>query len=146
MNIISKVLGNELREHNVSPKEMHALNLAFLGDAIHSLYVRYALVNNADYKQKELQGITSSIVCAKNQAKAFDMILPNLTEDELSVAKRARNAKTNNIAKNSSIEEYKKSTAYEALIGYLYLIGDTNKMNEFLLLASKCAGKGDSIC
>ena len=132
-----------MEKKNINPKEMHSLNLAFLGDAIHSFYVRYAVVNCADFKQKELQRITSSIVCAKNQAKAFDLILPTLSEEELGVAKRARNAKTNNIAKNSSIEEYKKSTAFEALIGYLFLINQNARMEEFLSVANECARKGE---
>ena len=149
MNIVDKVIENMKYEKNVNSKDMHSLSLAFLGDAIHSLYVRFALVNCADFKQKDLQKISSSIVCAKNQAKAFDLILPELNEQEIGVVKRARNAKTNNIAKNSSIEEYKKSTAFEALIGYLYLSDEVEKMDKFLSVANVVANEGlggSSIC
>ena len=143
---ICEILDNKFVDLKVNPNDIHSLNLAFLGDAIHSFYVRLALVVSADFKQKELQGISSQIVCAKNQAKVFDLIFSNLSEEEVGVAKRARNAKTNNIAKNSSIEEYKKSTAFEALIGYLFLTKQNERMEEFLMLASDCAGRESVKC
>ena len=60
------------------------------------------------------------------------MLIPSLKENELNIVRRARNAKTNNIAKNSDIETYKKATSYEALIGYLYLTGNFERLNEIL--------------
>lgn len=118
-------------------KLMSALSLAFVGDAVHSLYVRTILVEDADYKQKDLQAKTSQIVRASNQAKALDLIEPLLTEEETALMTRARNMRTNNKAKNSSAVEYKRSTAFEAIIGYLYLKKDFERMKQFLELTLK---------
>lgn len=111
---------------------MDVLSLAFLGDAIHSLYVRTIFVTSKDYKQKDLQAMTSAIVCAKNQSKTLQLIESELEEDERQIMQRARNAHTNNKAKNSTLKEYKYSTAYEALIGYLYMQKKFDKMQHFL--------------
>lgn len=127
-----KCLEDIFDKTNEKPELIHSLSLAFLGDVIHSLYMRNKLVCSKDFKQKDMQRITSQVVCAKNQAKTFDFIFSDLQSNEMDVALRARNAKTNNIAKNSSIEEYKKSTAFEALLGYEYLKGEIDRLSYFL--------------
>ncbi len=116
----------------VDAYKMNVLSLAFLGDAIHSMYVREKIVCSGDYKQKDMQEKSSSIVRASSQAKTLDSILHLLNDKEADIVRRARNAKTNNIAKNSTIEDYKKSTAYEALIGYLYVSKEEKRMLQFL--------------
>ena len=65
----------------------------------------------------------------------LDLIMNNLTEEEHDIVRRARNAKTHNIAKNSDIETYKKATAFEALVGFLYLTGQTERLSQILNLS-----------
>ena len=108
------------------------LALAFVGDAVHSLYVRSRLVGTMDVKVNDLQRLTSSVVRATSQSKVMQDIKDSLTEEELSLVNRARNTKTNNIAKNATAKDYKQSTGFEALIGFLYLTGQEERMNNFL--------------
>lgn len=131
MNKFDDVICNDVK----NPYTMNVLALAFIGDAIHSLYVRSIYACDKDYKQKELQSLTSKIVRASNQAKTLDKISENLSEKEKDVLLRARNAKTNNIAKNSTLEEYKKSTSFEALLGYEYLCKDFDRLHFLLELS-----------
>ena len=140
------ILDNILKKTKVDAFQMNVLALAFIGDAIHSLYVRNELILKADFKQKDLQRLTSKVVRARNQANALDFLVGELSEEEKDLAKRARNAKTNNIAKNSSIEEYKKSTSFEALVGYFYLTENEKKLSRFLSVANECAEKGEESC
>ena len=113
------------------------LALAFVGDAVHSLFVRTTLVQKKDIKVNDLQKLTASVVKAISQSKILTAIMGDLTQDELSLVKRARNTKTNNIAKNATAKDYKLSTAFEALIGYLYLSGQIERMNHFLEISYK---------
>ena len=126
---------------NINANQMHPITLAFLGDVVHLFYVRSTLISKADFKQRDLQVKASKVVRATNQAKALDIILDKLTSDEQDIARRARNAKTNNIAKNASPEEYKKSTAFEALLGYFYLTKNGEKLKLLLDSADECALK-----
>ena len=66
------------------------------------------------------------------QAKMLDFLMEELTEEELEIVKRTRNVKNKTTAKNFNLEDYKKATSFEALIGYLYLLGETKRMNELL--------------
>lgn len=103
---------------------MNAVTLAFIGDAVYSLYVRESLVFAADYRSGELQKLSSERVSAKGQAKLAGEIFDKLTETEKEVFLRGRNAKKPTKSKNASVAEYNISTGFEAVIGYLYLIGD----------------------
>ncbi len=113
-------------------KQLSPITLAFIGDAVHSLYVREKLVFVKDDKGYNLNKKTSEMVRASAQADFLDKILPVLTEDEVSVFKRARNTKKGTRAKNASVGEYNKATGFEALIGFLYITGQTDRLN-FLL-------------
>ena len=108
------------------------LTLAFVGDAVQALYVKTSFALSKDYKQRDLQVKSSKIVKAQTQAKLFDEVFSKLDEEAQKIALRARNAKTNNTPKNASSEEYHKATALEAVIGYLYLIGDAGKLKSIL--------------
>lgn len=108
--------------------QKNALTLAYLGDAVFTLMVREHLVNNTEYKANGLNKIANKIVCAKNQAVIMVEIKPELTEEEIDLTLRARNAHTNNKAKNSSYEEYSLATQFEALVGYWYLKQEREKL------------------
>ena len=106
--------------------------LAFVGDAVYSLFVRESLAVNVDKKSGVLSEMAAEIVQAKAQAKKADEMLPKLTEREAAVFMRARNAKKPTRAKHSSISEYNKSTGFEAVLGYLYLSGQTDRLDYIL--------------
>ncbi|MBO5714018.1 MAG: ribonuclease III [Clostridia bacterium] len=106
--------------------------LAFVGDAVYSLFVRERLTFNSSAKTGELNKLATSIVKATSQAEFAKKIMPLFNEEELSIFKRARNAKKTTRAKNASVAEYNMSTGLEAVIGYLYVIGEIDRLN-FLL-------------
>lgn len=112
--------------------ELNAIKLAYMGDSVFSLYIRKHFIVNTDKKNADLNKCVNSIVCAPNQAKLMDLILPQLEDVELDIINRARNLHFNNIAKNSTPEEYSKATEFEALLGYLYLIGQFERLEKFI--------------
>lgn len=110
---------------------LNAIKLAYIGDAVFSLFVREHFLLNTEKTNRELNRKVNSIVCAKNQAKLMEELMPDLTEEEKDIVFRARNAHINNKAKNSTLAEYSQATQYEALIGYLYLTKD-KKLDKIL--------------
>ncbi|MDO4285282.1 MAG: ribonuclease III domain-containing protein [Eubacteriales bacterium] len=116
------------------------LALAFLGDAVYSLVIRTAVVSRGNRQAEKLHRETSQLVCAKGQAAIGDAIREFLTGEEQAVYKRGRNANPYHRAKNATAEEYLKATALEALCGYLYLRGETERMLELIRLGREKAG------
>ena len=110
--------------------EISPISLAFVGDAVFSLYVRERLTVSHDFKSGELSRLSSLYVNASAQSKMLGEIMPLLSEEELSVAKRARNARTNSKAKNAAIGEYHRATGLEGLFGWLYLSGQAERLEE----------------
>ena len=108
--------------------KMSSVTLAFVGDAVYTLFVREKLSLGKDYKSGELNKMTTSYVRATAQAEKITALLGNLTENESYVYRRARNAHKPSRAKNASVSEYNKSTGFEALVGYLYLTGDEERL------------------
>ncbi len=106
--------------------------LAFVGDAVYSLYVREKLTFISDGKAGELNKLATNEVNAKAQAIFINSIIELLTEDELGVFKRARNAKKGTKAKHASITDYNLATGFEAVLGYLYLTGNYDRLNIIL--------------
>ena len=113
--------------HNQLPG---SLELAYLGDAIYELYVREMLVRKGGHV-KALHKGAISYVNAHAQALALEKVEPELNEDELTVVRRARNAKQSP-TKNADLAEYHRATAFEALIGYLYLTEKRERMERFI--------------
>ena len=118
---------NETKANNLNP-----IVLAFVGDAVYTLFVREKLTFSSDYKTGELNKLATKEVKATAQAEFINDVIPLLTDKELSVYKRGRNAKKPTKAKNASVTEYNASTGFEALLGYLYLIGDYDRLNFIL--------------
>lgn len=116
---------------------LSGVTLAFVGDAVYSLYVREKLAYESTAKSGELNKMASRIVCAKAQANRIDEIFDELTEDEKAVFLKARNAKKGTKAKNASVGEYNKATGFEALVGYLYLTGKYERLDFLLNLEKK---------
>ncbi len=119
---------------------MSAVVLAFVGDAVHSLFVREKMATESDYKSGKLNEMTANVVRASSQAFVAEKLLPFLTEDELDIYRRGRNAKKPSHAKNAKTSDYNKSTGLEAVIGYLYLIGNEERLNFVLNFGDKNEG------
>ncbi len=119
-----------MEEKNINPSYYkNALTLSFLGDAVFTLKVREYLVKNSNNKLNMLNKTANSIVCATNQAQIMLGLKGDLDEDELDIVTRARNSHTNNKAKHSTLQEYNLATQFEALVGYWYLTGNTQKID-----------------
>lgn len=119
----------------ISPEKARALSpvtLAFVGDAVYSLYIREKLVLSTDFSTGKLQRLTSSEVSAHGQSELLNKILPAFTEEESEIFRRGRNAKKPTKSKNASVAEYNRSTGFEAVLGYLYLTGRYKRISEIL--------------
>lgn len=107
---------------------MNPLTLAFVGDGVYGLFVRTYAMLHMDVKASRMNAFCRDYVKAEAQARAFRAIEGELKEDELAVARRARNSHPKNKAKNASSADYMHATALEAVIGYLYACGDDGRL------------------
>ena len=126
----------ELRDIN----NISMLGLAHIGDGVYELLTRTMLCSDGSRKATELHRKTVAIVNAPAQAKAAERLLPLLTEDEMSVFKRGRNAKVNSVPQKADISQYHAATGLEALFGWLYLQGKTERINS---LFAECVEEHD---
>ena len=106
------------------------LGLAHVGDAVYELLYRSKLCTDGHTAVAEMHRMTVAFVRAEAQAEAAAKLLPVLTQDETSVFKRGRNAKLNSVPHNADIGQYHAATGLEALFGWLYLLGRTERINE----------------
>lgn len=119
-------------------KAPHLLNpivLAYVGDAIYELYVRQYLVAQANHRPHHLHMSATTFVSAKAQAAALQHWYPELTEEELDIVKRGRNAKSGSVAKNADVLDYRHSTAFECLLGYLYYKKQFKRLRQLMDMA-----------
>lgn len=117
--------------------KMSALALAHMGDAVFELQVRTMLCTGGMCVNGNLHRETVARVCAPAQATFADRILPILTEEEMAVYKRGRNAHVHAIPKNATASQYGKATGVEALFGWLHLMGRQGRIEELFLLGQK---------
>lgn len=115
--------------------QLSPLNLAFVGDAVYGLYIKQKLVECHDFKTGELTKRSNYFLRATTQAKIFEFLLPLFTEKEQEVARRCRNAHVNNKAKSATLSDYKRATALEGVLGFLQLVGETERL---VVLLDKC--------
>ena len=115
--------------------EMNGASLAYLGDAVIELTVRQALLEQGSGDVGAMNRIADSLVRATAQSEAMDKIMPLLTEDELAVYKRGRNTHSHTVPKSAKVSEYRKATGMEALFGYLYLEGHSERIKELFAIA-----------
>lgn len=109
-----------------------ALKLAYLGDAVFEIIIRTLIIERTGGPVKNLHKKTSALVNAKAQAELVSAMLEDLTEDEMSAFRHGRNAKTSSVAKHADIHDYRNATGLEALFGYLYLTGQSDRAVELL--------------
>jgi len=97
------------------------LVLAYIGDAVYEVLVRDKVVNEGNTQVNKLHKHSSRLVCAETQAEMIKLLMPELSEAEVAVFKRGRNAKSVTSAKNASVLDYRRATGFEALVGWLFL-------------------------
>ncbi|MDQ0255985.1 ribonuclease-3 family protein [Evansella vedderi] len=116
------------------PEQLNALALAYMGDAVLETYVRYRLISKGKVRPNKLHREATNYVSAKAQAKVLREFFEKdiLSKEETAVALRGRNAKSGTIPKNTDHATYRYSTAFEALIGYLYLTGNEGRLDELI--------------
>ena len=118
----------------VDVKTYSPLTLAYMGDGVFDLIIRSVVVGKGNTKASQLHLRTSQIVKAHSQAVLIETLVPYLTEEEMDVYRRGRNAKSPTMAKNASMSDYRKATGLEALIGYLYVTDQFERAVEIVRL------------
>ena len=113
---------------NLKVNELPLLTLAFLGDAVHTLIIRTAFMENGTHTSGNLHKRASELCSANGQSQMLDEILGILKEEEADVVRRARNTKTHKPPKSADLETYKKATCFECLLGWLWAKGDVDRV------------------
>nr|WP_299118235.1 ribonuclease III domain-containing protein [uncultured Eubacterium sp.] len=108
------------------------LTLAYIGDGIYEIVIRTVIVDEANRQVNKIHKAASNLVKAGTQAKMIHYIMDDLTDAELTIYKRGRNAKAVTRAKNASMSEYRTATGFEALMGWLYLTGQSERMMKLI--------------
>lgn len=126
---------NDFNLSNIDKEKANLLNplvLAYIGDAVYEIYVRTKVVNDGICNTNVLHHKATTYVKAKAQADILESIYEDLTDGEKEIVRRGRNVKSNTIPKNAEVLDYKKATALEALIGYLFLTEQINRLKEII--------------
>lgn len=124
-------------ENRIDEKQLNSLALAYMGDAVFETYIRYHLLQTGQVRPNHLHREATKYVSAKAQAAIVHNMLAAgiLSETEIAVLKRGRNAKSGSVPKNTDVQTYRYSTAFEALIGYLHLSGEKERLEELISTA-----------
>ena len=125
----------ELKRSKEEVNLMSPLTWAYVGDGVYELYIRTKLINETNMKPHALHIEAIKYVKAQAQADILNKIYDKLTEEEKEIVRRGRNAENHHLPKNANVQEYMYSTAYEALIGYLYLTKQTERLQEILRIS-----------
>lgn len=116
--------------------ELSPLTWAYIGDAVYELYIREKLINETKLKPHKLHIESIKHVKASAQAETLRKIEESLTDEEKEIVRRARNTKNHHVPKNANVNDYMHSTAFEGLIGYLYLTKQEERLEELLTLST----------
>lgn len=118
-------------------KQLNSLAIAYIGDAVYETFVRHHLLQKGEVKPNHLHKKATKYVSAKAQAKLItDWLQHNqLTEEEVAVVKRGRNAKSGTVPKNTDVQTYRYSTGFEALIGYHFLMKNETRLEQLIQMA-----------
>ena len=116
-------------------KETNLLSLAFIGDSVHTLFVREKVLAGSEGKMQNYHNLSAKYCKAETQAKALEKLKPILTDEEREIVRRARNARPKHQAKNASLADYSEATSFEALIGFLYLSENEERLNQILKIS-----------
>lgn len=124
----------EIEKDITNIKMLSPLVWAYVGDSVYELFIRTHLVNNSNAKPHKLHIESIKYVKAKAQADILQRIYVNLSEEEKDIVRRGRNTENHHVAKNADLADYTQSTAFESLIGYLYLTKQNSRLKEILKL------------
>jgi len=113
-------------------RTMSPLVFAYIGDAIYEIYIRTYIIHRYKVKVNELHKMSTKFVKAEAQARIVHTLEGELTEEEWKMVKRGRNQKSGTVAKNASISDYRYATGFECLLGYLYLSGKRERIEEII--------------
>lgn len=138
---IDSFIRKKFEIEDVDIRTYSPLTLAYIGDGIFDLVIRSAVVGRGNTKVNELHKRTSQIVKANTQARMMDALQGQLTEEEESIYRRGRNAKSFTMAKNASMSDYRKATGFEALMGFLYLNDQMERLMELVLAGLEAVDK-----
>ena len=116
-------------------KLLPPLTWAYIGDCVYELYIRTKLINETYMKPHALHIESIKYVKASEQSEILKRIYNDLTEEEKDIVRRGRNAENHHLPKNANVQEYMYATAYEALLGYLYLTKQTQRLQEILKIS-----------
>lgn len=135
----------KLTDSKIDLRQLNALALAYMGDSVLDMYVRYHLIAQGKVRPDKLHKTATTYVSAKAQAEVINRLLSSgfLTDEETDVVMRGRNAKPGNVRKNTDLQTYRQSTAYEALIGYLYLLNRYERLDEVITETFKIIEKDE---
>ena len=128
---MSQVLGYPVED----PRQIPALNLAYVGDTVYDLYVRAYLIHTHPETVHNLHLLSARMVCAQGQARAFFALEPQLSEEELSVYRRGRNAHSGTVPKNANVADYRVATGLETLLGHLWVLGQEERIDQLMAVA-----------
>ena len=134
---MDKIIREVFELKDVDADSYSPLTLAYIGDCVYELTIRTLLVNKRNAPVNKLNKKASDLAKAPTQSKMISMLVENelLTGEELAVYKRGRNAKSFSTAKNATVSDYRRATGFEALMGWLYLRGESRRALEIIKLA-----------
>ncbi len=135
MSDLIHVMNETLGLRAVDIRSYSPLALAYIGDGVFDLIIRSFVINKGNVQVNKMHRHTSNIVKAQTQARMVQTLEPLLNAEEEGYYKRGRNAKSHTTAKNASVGDYRKATGFEALVGYLYLTGQNERLMELMKTA-----------
>lgn len=127
--------------NKLDAREFSPLNLAFIGDDAYDLVIRTYLMSKGNRAVNKINKEANEFVKAKAQSNMIAVLEEHFTEEEMGVYKRGRNAKTANSAKNATVAEYRRATGFEAVMGYLYLQGEYERMLHLIRIGLEGIGE-----
>ena len=128
-------MSRTLRYPVEDPRQIPALNLAYVGDTVYDLYVRAYLIHTHPETVHNLHLLSAKIVCAQGQARAFFALEGELTAEELAIYRRGRNVHSGTVPKNANVADYRVATGLETLLGHLWVLGREERIDQLMAIA-----------
>ena len=132
MGSIMKNLSDYIGLEENEVRQLNPLIWAYIGDAIYEVYIRSYIISYGKKTSKDLHKEAIKFVKASAQSDYLEVIMLELTEDEQYIVRRTRNTKSNHVAKNADVIDYRRATALEGLVGYLYLTKNFDRLDEIM--------------
>ena len=142
---LDRYIREQFQIPDVDVRTYSPLTLAFIGDGIYDLIIRSKIVGEGNTRASQLHQHTSHLVKAASQTAMLEYMIPLMTEEEEGVYRRGRNAKSPTMAKNATMKDYRRATGFEALMGYLYLTDQMERLVE-LVKAGLAGLKEEELC